>query len=119
MSADGDTALFTVTYDVPVTDPDLVGKHGYDPLVDAIEPLRDQGLDAELGGELPGGAGSEMKGSGELAGVIAALALLVIAFGSVVAAGSLTRRPRRSRSPSGSSRPTTGNGSRRSTSRAT
>jgi RND superfamily putative drug exporter len=87
MSADGDTALFTVTYDVPVTDPDLVGKSGYDPLVDAIEPLRDQGLQAELGGELPGGAESQMTGTGELAGVIAALALLVIAFGSVVAAG--------------------------------
>jgi RND superfamily putative drug exporter len=87
ISADGDTALVTVTYDVPVTDPDLVGSHGYDPLVDAIEPLRDQGLQAELGGELPGGAESEMTGTGELAGVIAALVLLVVAFGSVVAAG--------------------------------
>ncbi len=87
ISEDGDTALFTVTYDVPVTDPDLVGTNGYQPLEDAIAPLRDAGLQAELGGELPGGAESEMKGTGELAGVIAALALLVIAFGSVVAAG--------------------------------
>ena len=87
VSADGDTALVTVSYDVPVTDPDLVGAHGYDPLVDAIEPLRDAGLQAELGGELPGGAESQMTGTGELAGVIAALVLLVVAFGSVVAAG--------------------------------
>ena len=87
LSADTDTALVTVGYDVPVTDPDLVGPNGYDPLVDAIEPLRDAGLQAELGGELPGGAESVMKGTGELAGVIAALALLIIAFGSVVAAG--------------------------------
>jgi putative drug exporter of the RND superfamily len=86
-SGDGDTALVTVGYDVPVTDSDLVGAHGYDPLVDAIEPLRDAGLQAELGGELPGGAESEMKGTGELAGVIAALVLLIVAFGSVVAAG--------------------------------
>jgi RND superfamily putative drug exporter len=87
ISEDGDTALLTVTYDVPVTDPDLVGSGGYDPLVDAIEPLRQAGLQAELGGELPGGAESEMKGTGELAGVIAALVILVFAFGSVVAAG--------------------------------
>ena len=87
LSGDGDTALLIVSYDVPVTDPDLVGANGYDPLVDAIEPLRDAGLQAELGGELPGGAESEMKGTGELAGVIAALVLLIIAFGSVVAAG--------------------------------
>jgi putative drug exporter of the RND superfamily len=87
ISDDGDTALLTVTYDVPVTDPDLVGKSGYQPLEDAIEPLRAEGLQAELGGELPGGAESEMKGTGELAGVIAALVLLVVAFGSIVAAG--------------------------------
>ena len=87
ISADGDTALITVSYDVPVTDDDLVGKAGYDPLVDAIAPLRDAGLQAELGGELPGGAESQMKGTGEMAGVIAALVLLIVAFGSVVAAG--------------------------------
>jgi len=87
LSADGDTALLTVQYDAPVTDPDLVGPKGYDPLVDAIEPLRDAGIQAELGGELPGGAESQMKGTGEMAGIIAALVLLVVAFGSVVAAG--------------------------------
>lgn len=87
MSEDGDTALVTVAYDVPVTDPDLVGADGYDPLKEAIEPLRDAGLQAELGGELPGSTESTMKGTGELAGVIAALVILVIAFGSVVAAG--------------------------------
>jgi RND superfamily putative drug exporter len=87
ISEDGDTALVTVSYDVPMTDPDLVGSNGYDPLVDAIQPLRDAGLQAELGGELPGGTESQMSGTGELAGVIAALVLLVVAFGSVVAAG--------------------------------
>ncbi|MDI6908557.1 MMPL family transporter [Nocardioides sp.] len=87
VSADGDTALVTVSYDVPVTDPDLVGANGYDPLVEAVAPLRADGLQAELGGELPGGAESELSGSGEIAGVIAALVLLVVSFGSVVAAG--------------------------------
>ena len=87
LSSDTATALVTVAYDVPVTDPDVVGKAGYQPLEEAVAPLLDAGLQAELGGELPGGAESQMKGTGELAGVIAALALLVIAFGSVVAAG--------------------------------
>ncbi|HEY0950275.1 MMPL family transporter, partial [Nocardioides sp.] len=87
MSADGDTALVTVSYDVPTTDPDLVGSKGYDPLESAIVPLRDAGLQAELGGELPGQTESQMSGTGELAGVVAALVLLVVAFGSVVAAG--------------------------------
>jgi putative drug exporter of the RND superfamily len=87
LSADTDTALVTVSYDAPVTEPDLVGPQGYDPLEAAIQPLRDAGLQAELGGELPSGAESELEGTGELAGVIAALVLLIIAFGSVVAAG--------------------------------
>ncbi|MGB0101561.1 MAG: MMPL family transporter [Nocardioides sp.] len=87
ISEDGDTALVTVLYDVPVTDPDLVGNGGYAPLVEAVQPLRDAGLQAELGGELPGSTESVMQGTGELVGVIAALVILVIAFGSVVAAG--------------------------------
>lgn len=87
ISEDGDTALVAWEYDVPSTDQDLVGADGYDPMEAAIEPLRDAGLQAELGGELPSQTESTMKGTGELAGVIAALVILVIAFGSVVAAG--------------------------------
>lgn len=87
MSEDGDTALVYLEYDVPTTDPDLVGAKGYDPLEEAVEPLREAGLQAELGGELPSQSESEMKGTGELAGVIAALVILIVAFGSVVAAG--------------------------------
>ncbi|WP_243060887.1 MMPL family transporter [Nocardioides sp. SR21] len=87
ISEDGDTALVEWEYDVPSTDEDLVGADGYDPMEAAIEPLRDAGLQAELGGELPSQTESTMKGTGELVGVIAALVILVIAFGSVVAAG--------------------------------
>lgn len=87
ISEDGDTALVEWEYDVPSTDEDLVGADGYDPMEAAIQPLRDAGLQAELGGELPSQTESTMKGTGELAGVIAALVILVIAFGSVVAAG--------------------------------
>jgi RND superfamily putative drug exporter len=87
ISEDGDTALITLTYDVPTTDEDLVGASGYDRLEDAVAPLRAAGVQAELGGELPSQSESAMKGTGEIAGVIAALVILVVAFGSVVAAG--------------------------------
>ena len=85
MSADADTALLTVMYDVPVTHPDLMGKLG--PLEGAVTPATEAGLQVELGGEVPGNAAAPMDGRGELIGVIAALVLLVVALGSVVAAG--------------------------------
>jgi RND superfamily putative drug exporter len=85
MSADGDTALFTVSYGVPVTDPDLMGN--LDPLEHAIRPTQDDGIQVELGGDLPDTAAAPMTGRGELIGVAAALLILVLAFGSVVGAG--------------------------------
>ncbi len=72
-------------YDVPVTDPDLMGN--LTPLEDAVEPTRDAGLQVELGGEVPGSAAAPMEGYGELIGIVAALFILVLAFGSVVGAG--------------------------------
>ncbi|GAB3787928.1 MMPL family transporter [Nocardioides ungokensis] len=87
LSADGDTALVTVAYDVPTTDPDIMGTVGVDQLESALAPERAAGLQAELGGELPSTGGQEMKGTGEMAGIVVALVLLVLAFGSVVAAG--------------------------------
>jgi len=84
MSDDRDTALLYVRYDVPTTDNVIMGKLG--PLEKATQQARSAGYQVEFGGELPGTA-SEIKGSGELIGVLVALTLLVIAFGSVVAAG--------------------------------
>ncbi len=84
-SSDGDTVVLDVAYDVPVTDPDLMGN--LDPLDDAVAPARDAGLQVELGGEVPGSAAAPMEGYGELIGVGAALLILVLAFGSVVGAG--------------------------------
>jgi len=85
MSAGGDTALTTVSYDVPVTDPDLMGQ--LEPLESAVGPTRDAGVQVELGGDLPDTAAAPMTGRGELIGVAAALLILVLAFGSVVGAG--------------------------------
>lgn len=87
MSEDGDTALYAVTYDVPVTDEDFAGKHPLRPLEDAVEPTRDAGLQVELGGELPNNVAEPLGGVGELVGVVTALLLLVLVFGSVVGAG--------------------------------
>ncbi|WP_240771003.1 MMPL family transporter [Nocardioides sp. GY 10113] len=84
VSEDGDTALLYVRYDVPTTDPDLLGKT--DGLTAAAEPAESAGYQVELGGELPATVG-EFDGRGEMVGVLLALVLLVIAFGSVVAAG--------------------------------
>jgi len=85
MSDDGDTALLTVLYDVPVTDPDLMGR--MEPLEQATAPAEAAGLQVALGGEVPGSAAAPMDGRGELIGIVVALVLLVVALGSVVAAG--------------------------------
>jgi RND superfamily putative drug exporter len=85
MSADDDTALLTVQYDVPVTDADLMAELG--PLEKAIAPTRDAGAQVELGGELPDTAAAPMSGQGELIGIVVALLILVLAFGSVVGSG--------------------------------
>ncbi len=85
MSADRDTALLTVEYDAPVTDRDLLGKG--EPLVEAVTPARDAGLQVELNGTMAEQSAEPLKGTGEMIGIGAALVVLVLAFGSVVAAG--------------------------------
>ena len=74
-----------VSYDVPVTHPDLY--ENLEPLEDAVTDTRDAGLQVELGGDLPGTAAAPMDGYGEIIGVVAALLILLLAFGSVVGAG--------------------------------
>ena len=85
LSADRDTALLGVQYDVPVTDTDLMGN--LDPLDRAVAPTRETEVQVELGGEVPDSAAAPMRGTGELVGVVAALLILVLAFGSVVGSG--------------------------------
>ena len=84
-SADRATVLLDVRYDVPVTDPDLMGELGA--LEAAVAPTEAAGLQVELGGDVPDSASLEVGGTGELVGIGVALALLVLTFGSVVAAG--------------------------------
>jgi putative drug exporter of the RND superfamily len=83
VSSDGRIGVAAVTFDVPST------KLGPDPLAavaDAMQPARQAGVLAELGGDAAF-INSETPTSGtEAAGLLAALVVLVVAFGTVVAA---------------------------------
>lgn len=80
-SADGRTALLTVRYDVPVTD--LKPAEDLDLLEKAAEV---PGARVEFGGQLPENV-TAPGGTSEAIGIVAALVILFLAFGSVAAAG--------------------------------
>ncbi|XVQ13423.1 MMPL family transporter [Spirillospora sp. CA-255316] len=83
-SRDGATALITVRYDVPVTD--LEPGATLDRLREATRGLTAAGEQVEFGGQVPENV-TAPGGVAEAVGVIAALVILLVAFGSVVAAG--------------------------------
>lgn len=84
LSDDGATALVAVQYRVQVND--MPGSTGVDGLRSAAAPLERAGLQVELGGQVPENFTSP-GGTAEVIGILAALAILVIAFGNLVAAG--------------------------------
>ncbi|MCP2338784.1 MMPL family transporter [Actinomadura rupiterrae] len=84
LGKDGATSLLTVRYDVPVTD--LKPAPSLDKLKDATADLKAAGYKVEFGGQLPENVGAP-GGVGEGVGIVAALVILFLAFGSVVAAG--------------------------------
>ncbi|WP_407563978.1 MMPL family transporter [Streptomyces sp. 184] len=84
LSRDGDTALFTVSYRIQVTD--IKGSEGTDALRDAAAPAEDAGLDVELGGQVPENV-TKPAITAELIGVGAALLILLFALRSFTAAG--------------------------------
>jgi RND superfamily putative drug exporter len=84
VSADGTIAFATVLFDLPAAD---LGEPVLDALERAVAPARAAGVQVELGGQLLDYV-SPLEGSlGEAVGLLAALAILVLAFRSVVAAG--------------------------------
>ncbi len=83
-SADGATALLTVRYKVPVTD--LAPGETLDLLRSATDGLDAAGYQVEFGGQVPENV-TAPSGVAEAIGVVAALVILLLAFGSVVAAG--------------------------------
>ncbi|TDC49451.1 MMPL family transporter [Actinomadura sp. KC345] len=83
-SPDGATALMTVRYSVPVTD--LEPGETLDLLRSATRDLDEAGHQVEFGGQVPENV-TAPGGTAEAIGVGAALVILLLAFGSVVAAG--------------------------------
>jgi putative drug exporter of the RND superfamily len=84
VSEDGRTALTQVRYDDEARE---LGGETYDRLDAAATITRDAGLQVELGGELPEYAERPETGAAEMLGVIGAVVILLVAFGSVIAMG--------------------------------
>ncbi len=83
VSPDGRVAFAEITLDVPSTE---FGRGAAASVVDALEPARDTGLTAEFGGDAAFLNADEESSGAEVVGILAALVVLVIAFGTVVAA---------------------------------
>ncbi|MGW1956422.1 MMPL family transporter [Streptomyces sp. NPDC001920] len=84
VSSDGRTAYLTVRFD---KQPSLLGDGYLDGVDDAVQPLRDAGADVEYGGSLGELARPEADDRvSELIGFAVAVVVLLIGFGSVIAA---------------------------------
>ena len=83
VSEDGTTALGTVQYDQSALD---LGPDVYEQLQDATAAASDAGLQVEFGGDLASMNESQDAGSEGL-GLLAAMIILVLAFGSIIAMG--------------------------------
>ncbi|TAK60754.1 MAG: MMPL family transporter [Dehalococcoidia bacterium] len=84
ISPDGTTALITVRYDGQAFD---IKRSSVDALLAVRREYSRDGLQVEAGGEVIRAAEREPPGSSELIGLAAAVVILLIAFGSVVAMG--------------------------------
>ena len=84
LSADGHTALIPASYDAAVTELDPAAAQT--DLTSATRALTAAGYQVEFGGQLPENAYAP-EGRAEMIGILAALVVLLIAFGSLLAAG--------------------------------
>jgi len=83
VSADGRVAFAEITLDVPSTE---FGRDTAATLVGALEPARAGGVQAEFGGDAAFLNAEEESSGAEVVGIVAALVVLLVAFGTVVAA---------------------------------
>ncbi len=83
VSDDGRVAFAEITLDVPSTE---FGRDTAATLVDALKPARADGLRAEFGGDAAFLNAEEESSGAEVVGIVAALVVLLVAFGTVVAA---------------------------------
>jgi RND superfamily putative drug exporter len=84
VSPDGRTALATIHYDQPTTE---LGTAPYRALQAAIAPAAHDGVQVELGGELPHFSERSGPSGSEAIGLLAAMVILLFAFGSLIAMG--------------------------------
>ncbi len=84
LSSTGTIAFADVRYDQPLAQ---LGSQAVQRLEDAAEVGRTQGVQVELGGELLGFAREPQTRGAEVVGLLAAGLILVVGFGSVIAAG--------------------------------
>jgi RND superfamily putative drug exporter len=83
-SPDGTTLLSLVQYDVEFTE---LSATDLDALLEAGQAAEDAGVQVEVGGELPQYAEQPQQGAAELIGLLAAVVILLVAFGSILAMG--------------------------------
>ena len=83
VSADGRIAFAEIALDVPSTE---FGRPTAATLVDTLEPARADGLTAEFGGDAAFLNAEKKSSPAEAVGLVAALLVLLVAFGTVVAA---------------------------------
>ncbi|WP_416966848.1 MMPL family transporter [Streptomyces sp. 4F14] len=83
VSADGRTAIVQVQYAVQTAEVEKSSVHA---LEEAARSAQEQGLTSAVGGSVYGSKGVEI-GPSEIIGVLVAMAVLVITFGSLLAAG--------------------------------
>ncbi|MGW5863091.1 MMPL family transporter [Streptomyces sp. NPDC055239] len=82
VSKDGTTGYASVAYDVGAT---RVSPQAHEALTKAVDDARDSGLTVEMGGDAV--PPSQTMGSGEVIGIAVSAVVLLITFGSLVAAG--------------------------------
>jgi RND superfamily putative drug exporter len=83
VAPDGRVGFAEMTFDLPATD---LGPAPFEALADALEPVRAAGITAELGGDAVFINAQQETSGAEAVGLLAALVVLVVAFGTVVAA---------------------------------
>jgi len=84
VSDDGGTGLATVTYDVPLAE---LHESDQEALEDALRPAADAGLQVEYGGDLIRKVERPEVGASDRIGLAVAAVVLVVVFGSFLAAG--------------------------------
>jgi putative drug exporter of the RND superfamily len=83
VSPDGRIGFAELSFDLPAAD---LGPAPFEALTGAVEPARAAGVNAELGGDAVFINAEEQTSGTEAIGILAALVVLLVAFGTVVAA---------------------------------